>query len=458
MFVAVLAVLLAGCGGNDGGPADQGQAIPLQTTFSTAPFTVDRVTLTSAAIGERLITDTPTARIERPDGSSSPVEVVVDSRTGALTVGRVDLVASPGVEETHEAPSQADVRVLATVMRGGPGEIAGVSVKTIDVGDKFDISNAEAHVHCADGTSQKVQLDINATGTEVTLGAFTVTPPKPNTSRYWRLNTVTIDGPIFVRDGATGSTTQIGELLFSFGMEADGDIIAPESIQASIPTIGAPNDPRVIVDGLRPYRDYVWIAVTEQTGAQNYSATHMADENGRAIIPDTGELIAAERLSGPNSVLEMCFASTWRWVYEPVTPPYRADGPIPNWAALNMLVLNGPFRITSSVTGRTVEFTRLRLGFHVMADGSVIAPQRIDWALPANDVALNRPVRIIGLQAGDMAQLRVITSTGRESLSHAVSADRSGMARLQDGFSNFTATDFSGSGTTIAFFFARPPT
>ncbi|MBM3500586.1 MAG: hypothetical protein FJX74_18170, partial [Armatimonadetes bacterium] len=267
--------LLSGCGDGGAGPA---AFVPVAATVETAAFSLERITLTAGA-GDRLEAGGVTAWIERPDGSRDDVDVSPSGDGRSLTLGRAAVTVSEAGETRGQAAPQADVRVLATVEANTRGQIDGITLAALDPLDTFDITGAHAHVWQPDGATAPVAMDVSADATEVTLGSFPVEPP-PGTGAYWRLNRLVITGPVWVIDGATDSRTQIGALGFSFGVNDNDEVVAPTTVQACIPTLGAASDRRVVCEGLDP-TDYVWVAIADAYGGLTHSRAYLPDANGR---------------------------------------------------------------------------------------------------------------------------------------------------------------------------------
>jgi hypothetical protein len=447
---------LVGCGGEDG-PA--GASVPVTGTVVTAPFSLESVSLTTSGPRDWFEADRATARIERADGTSADVDLSVSGDGRTLTLGPAAVTASSGSEGSGQAPTQADVRVLATIQADTPGRIDGISLVARDAQDTFDITGARAYVDQADGGTADVALDINADGTEVTLGSFPVEPPA-GPGRYWKLNHLTIQGPVWVTDGATDTRTQIGSLGFTFGAYDGDGVIAPTTVRACIPTLGVASDRRVVCEGLDP-TDYVWVAIEDIDGGVTYSRAYFPDENGQAVVPDTLGQFTAERISGPNSGIEVCFANTERYAPPPVAWPPVPDNGGPggeNGSRLNVLVIGGPLRVFHGGTERRTELGHLRLGVEVLDDGSVVAPATFALQVPVTGVASDPSIDLTGLQAGDFVQTRLLDRSGIATRSALVRAAADGRALVPDAWAGKLASALSGPAAGLSLFIARTDT
>lgn len=454
--VLLLSVLLVtGCG-DDGSPPP-GVDVPIQGTVVTGPFSVESVTLSTSVSGDRFEADALTASIQRADGTTAPVDASLSAEGTTITVGRATLALPSDTANTAQSPSQADVRVVATVDAVASGNIAGVTLATRDPGDTLDIGGAKARVERADGTSDPIEMSINAECTEVRLGSFSL-QPTPLRLWYWVLNRVVIDGPVSVTDGPTGTTTQIGSLAFSFGMAKDGTIVAPKVVRACIPTLGVASDRRVVVEGLTHQRDYVWASITDISGAVTFSKAYMADEAGKAIIPDTPGQFTAERLSGPKTHIEICFGNTYRRAPRPVPwpPVYDTVGPGEgDRTRLNVLVLKGPLGIKHGATGTLTQIGFLRLGFEVLPDGTVVAPESLAFRIPTRGMCRMETVLARGLQPGDFVQTRLVDNSGRVIRSPLQRATSAGTASVRNALGRLPASALSGPESSLSLFFAR---
>ena len=451
-LVAALS-LLVGCGDGDGTAA--GVSVPLLGTVEVAPFTVAGVTLATTTAGDRFEAASLTARVERGDGTGADVDVALSLDGATLTLGEASVTPSDTGDLGAQAPTQADVRVVATVGATTAGQISGVMLVARDPQDTFDLGAATAHVERADGSREDVTLSMNPDHTEVTLGSFTVEPP-PATSWYWVLNRLVIDGPVWVTDGPTGTRTQIGSLAFSFGVDQHDEVVVPTALHACIPTLGVASDRRVVCEGLEPDSDYVWAAITDNEGGVTYSKAYMADDTGQAVIPDTLGLFTADRLSGPKSHIEMCFANTDRRTPPPVVWPPVPDGggPGEGRTRLNLLVINGPLQVRSGA-GTHTQLGRLRLGFEVLSDGTVVAPATFAFEVPTQGRARDRSLRLTGLQAQDFCQTRILDANGLPARSLLMRARANGDLVIPDAWAGRSATDLSGVASSLSLFIAR---
>ncbi len=446
--------LLAGCGG-DGGP-DTGASVPLAGTIQVGPFTINGVTLATTVAGDRLQAGDLSARIERGDGTSAEVDVTLSADGTTLTLGEASVTPSDAGDLGAQSPGQADVRVLATVEATAAGRIDGVTLVARDPQDSFDLGSATAHVERADGTSADVPLAINADHTEVTLGGFSV-EPSPGTYWYWVLNRLVIDGPVWVIDGATDTRTQIGSLAFSFGVDRQDRTVVPSTVRACIPTLGVASDRRVVCEGLTPDSDYVWVAITDNGGGVTYSKAYMSDDTGQAVVPDTLGQFTADRISGPDSHIEMCFGNTDRRTPPPVYWPPVPDtgGPGGGGTGLNVLAITGPVQVRNGSAGTQTELGRLRLGFEVLTDGTVVAPATFAFQVPTRDLARDRSLRLTGLQAHDFAQTRVVDGSGLTTRSVLVRADANGDLVIPDAWTGKSAAALSGAASSLSLFIGR---
>jgi hypothetical protein len=450
--LVVTLVVMAGCG--EEGANAPGIDAPLQGTIQVGPSAVNSMTLATTVAGDRFETTGATATMERADGTTEDVSLTPNADGTVLTLGQAAVTAP--LDGGTQAPTQADVRVVARVQSTAPGSIDGVTLTTRDPGDTLDITGAKAHVERADGSSEAVNLTINGDGTEVTLGPFTV-EPTPGGIWYWRLNRLVIEGPVSAKDGPTGSSTVIGSLTFSFGVDKADHVVVPEAVRACIPTIGVASDQRVVVEGLTPDHDYVWAAITDNQGGVTYSKAYMADQSGQAIIPDTLGQFTADRLSGPNSHIEMCFGSTYKRTPPPIYWPPVYDGAGPGGgdrSGLNILSI-GPFSVAHAMAGGRTEIGRLRLGFEALADGTVIAPATFAFSVPLRGLARDQSVRVTGLQPGDFCQSRFVDNSGRVVRSPTIRADSGGGALIRDAQGGLPASAYSGPDSRISLFFAR---
>jgi hypothetical protein len=445
--------LLAGCG--DGSGNAPGADIPLQAAIQVSPLAVESVALTATETGDHFTVDGATAHIQRPSGSTDDVTLDLSSDGRTLTLGRATVEASIIGDAGLQA--QADVRVVAEVSQGASGEIGGVTLRTRDTGDTLDVAGAKAYVERPDGSSDAVDMEISADGTEVKLGAFNLAPT-PGTLWYWRLNRLVIEGPVHVQDGPTGSRTEIGSLAFSFGAYRGDKIVAPSTIRASIPTIGVALDRRVVVEGLTGGDGYTWAAITDNSGGVTYSKAYMADDTGQAIIPDTLGQFTAERLSGPDSHIEMCFGDTYKRTPPPILwpPIYDVKGPGDGGRpGLNVLAVDGPIGLYGGAMGATAELGKLRLAFEVLSDGTVVLPATISFSLPTRGVARSQSVEMTGLAAGDFVQTKLVDNSNRVVRSAIVQAAAGSDTTVADAQGGMLGSDLSGSGSSFTLFFAR---
>jgi len=452
-FVAALS-LLVGCGGEVSDAP--GASVPLAGTVQVAPFTISGVTLATTAAGDRFDAANLAARIQRSDRTSAEVDISVSGDGTTLALGEATVTPSDSGELGAQAPTQADVRVLATVQATTPGTIDGVTLAARDAGDTLDIAGAQARVERADGSSAEVELSINADHTEVTLGSFTV-EPTPGSLWYWVLNRLVIDGPVTVTDGSTGSSTEIGSLAFSFGVGEDGEPVVPATVQACIPTLGIASDRRVVCEGLTPESDYVWVSITDSAGGLTYSRAYLPDDTGQAVVPDTLGQFTADLLSGPNSHLEMCFGNTWKRTPPPILWPPTADGGGPGEGPtkLNVLVVSGPLQVLNGATQSRTELGQLRLGFEVLADGTVVAPSTFAFEVPTRGLARDRALRLTGLQPRDFCQTRVGDNSGRVTRSPLLRARADGDLIIRDAWTGKPASGLSGPDSSLTLFLAR---
>jgi len=449
-LVVALCVLI-GCG--DQGANAPGVEAPVQGTVQVGPSTVNSVVLATTAAGDWFEDSGATATMERADGTTEDVEVTVSADGTTLTLGQATV--TPPLDGGAQAPTQADVRVVARVQSTTPGAIDSVTLTTRDPGDTLDIAGATAHVERADGSSEPVNLTINGDGTEVTLGPFTV-EPTPGWRWYWILNRLVIEGPVSVEDGPTGTSTTIGSLAFSFGVDKRDHVVVPEALRACIPTIGVASDRRVVVEGLTPDHDYTWASITDNSGGVTYSKAYMADDAGQAVIPDTLGQFTADRLSGPNSHIEMSFGSTYKRTPPPIywPPVYDGAGPGGGRSGLNILSV-GPLRIAHAMAGGRTEIGRLRLGFEALDDGTVVAPATFSFSVPIRGLARDQSVAITGLQQGDFCQSRFVDNSGGVVRSPIVRVDSGGGALIRDAQGGLPASAYSGPDSSISLFFAR---
>jgi hypothetical protein len=450
--LVVTLVVMAGCG--EEGANAPGIDAPLQGTIQVGPSAVNSMTLATTVAGDRFETTGATATMERADGTTEDVSLTPNADGTVLTLGQAAVTAP--LDGGTQAPTQADVRVVARVQSTAPGSIDGVTLTTRDPGDTLDITGAKAHVERPDGSTEDVSLTINGDGTEVTLGSFSV-QPTPGGIWYWRLNRLVIEGPVSAKDGPTGSSTVIGSLTFSFGVDKADHVVVPEAVRACIPTIGVASDQRVVVEGLTPDHDYVWAAITDNQGGVTYSKAYMADQSGQAIIPDTLGQFTADRLSGPNSHIEMCFGSTYKRTPPPIYWPPVYDGAGPGGgdrSGLNVLSI-GPLSVAHAMAGGRTEIGRLRLGFEALDDGTVVAPATFAFSIPIKGLARDQSVRITGLQQGDFCQSRFVDTSGRVVRSPTIRADSGGAAVIREAHGGLPASAYSGPDSRISLFFAR---
>jgi len=443
---------LAGCG--DEGANAPGVDAPIQGTVQVAPFAIDSVTLATTAVGDRFEADGATAVMERADGTSEDVDLTLSADGTTLTLGQAGLTAP--LDGGVQAPTQADVRVVAKVQATKPGSIDSVSLTARDPGDTLDITGAVAHAEHPDGSTIPVNMAINADHTEVTLGPFTVEPTNEG-YWFWWLNRLIIEGPVSVQDGATGSTTVIGSLTFAFGVDKADKVVVPTAVRACIPTIGVASDRRVVAEGLTPDIDYVWARITDNSGGVTFSKAYMADDAGQAVIPDTLGQFTADRLSGPNSHIEICFGNTYKRTPPPVYWPPVCDGAGPGGGdrgGLNILSI-GPLSVAYAMAGGRTEIGRLRLGFEALDDGTVVAPATFALNLPIRGLARDQSVRMTGLQPGDFCQSRFVDNSGQVIRSPTVRADSGGGAIIREAQGGLPASAFSGPDSRISLFFAR---
>ena len=449
-------LLLGGCGGEWSNAP--GVSVPVQGTIQVAPFAITGMTLATTDPGDRFSLDNATARVERPDGTSDDVDLSLSGDGTTLTLGQATLAPAGAADLASQQATQADVRVVAQIEAPQPGQIERVTLRIRDPGDTLDIAGAKAHVERPDGSIDPVDMTIGADRTEVALGPFKVAP-MPGSTRYWYwlLNRLVIEGPVSVQDGPTGSRTEIGSLAFSFGVYKDNEIVVPTTVRACIPTIGVASDRRVVVEGLKPDHDYVWASVTEQSGGQIYSRAYLADDSGQAVIPDTLGQVTAERLSGPNSHIEMCFGCTYRKTPPPIVWPPIYDGNVGpgGRSGLDDLIVEGTIRVMDGATGTQTQLGRLRLGFEVLTDGTVVAPARFTLSIPTRGAAGNQALQATGLEAGDFAQLRIVDNSGRVARSPVGRAQAGGSLILPDAGGGVTAANLSGANSSLSLFFAR---
>jgi len=454
LAAALVAALcfLVGCG--DEGANAPGTDAPLQGTIQVGPSAINSVTLATTAVGDVFEAAGATATMERADGTTEDVNLTLSADGMTLTLGQA--AVTPPLDLGAQAPTQADVRVVARVESTKSGVIDSVTLTARDPGDTLDITGAKAHVERPDGNYEAVDLTINGDGTEVTLGPFTV-EPTPSWRWFWILNRLVIEGPVRVQDGPTGSTTEIGSLAFSFGVDKADHVVVPEAVRACIPTIGVASDRRVVVEGLTPDHDYTWAAITDNSGGVTYSKAYMADDTGQAVIPDTLGQFTADRLSGPNSHVEMCFGSTYKRTPPPVYWPPVYDGAGPGGggrSGLNILSI-GPLTVAHAMAGGRTEIGRLRLGFEALDDGTVVAPATFAFNVPLRGLARDQSVRITGLQPGDFCQSRFVDNSGRVARSPTIRADSGGGALIRDAQGGLPASAYSGPDSRISLFFAR---
>jgi len=445
---------VTGCGGEGGVPPAPGDVPLTISVVADTPGAIDSLTLATGR-ADTLDVDDASARIERADGTSARVQFSTNVTRNVVTFGQAVVTPSgAGIATSDGAsngPTQADVPFLAEIAIGVPDGVASatVTVTALEPGDTFDISAAHGSLQRGDGTSEPVAMSVDPEGTVVTIGPATLS----STGSAWSaFHALAIDGPVGVRDGATATTTEIGSLAFFFWVDPDGTVTAPSTIRASIPTIGCARDGRVVIAGLSPQQGMAWTAITDRDGGRIYSRTYVADASGQLVIPDSKSQITAERLSGPQSRIELHFAD-WKSV---IGPPVAPPGVDPHRRGqLNVLVVDGPIRISNGHTGQATEIGRLRLGFEVLGDGTVIAPGQIKLNIPTNGTVGDPRAIVTGLDAGEFFRASLTDTSGATSRSRMQVADASGQAVIAQALGGMAAGRLSGPRSQIALSFAR---
>jgi hypothetical protein len=451
LAVCALAVV-AGCGDGHWTATAPGDVPLTISVVADTPGTISSVTLATGRADTLDVTDA-SARIERADGTSRNVALANNITRNIVTFGEARVTPSGADVATSDAAAdgsaQADVPFLAEIATGPPDQLASATVTALETGDTFDIAGATAKLERWNGASEPVAMSANAEGTVITLGPAALSPdPGQVWSRFYAL---VIDGPIVARDGPTATATEIGSLAFFFWVDLNGTLSVPSTIRASIPTLGCARDARVVIDGLTPREDTAWTVITDKDGGRVYSRWYAADASGQIVIPDSKLQITAEMLSGPRSRIELHFVNWWKTI----APPAPV-GPDPHHRGqLNVLVVNGPIRIRNGITERTTEIGRLRLGFEVLADGTVIAPGHVKLNVPTNGTVGDPRVVVTGLEAGDFARTSVIDTGGARSQSRIHVADPSGAAAVPQALKGITAGRLSGPQSQIILLFAR---
>ncbi len=447
-------VVVAGCGNGNWTATAPGDVPLTISVVADTPGSISSVTLATGRADTLDVTDA-SARIERADGTSRNVALSNNVTSNIVTFGQARVTPSGADIATSEAatngPAQADVPFLAEIAVNPPDEIASATVTALEAGDTFDITGATATLERSDGTTESVALSINAEGTVVSMGRVALA----GCGTFYP-NMLAIQGPIRVQDGPTGTATEIGALLFGFQVTPlDRTVVLPRAIRASIPTIGCARDGRVVVEGLIPRKTYVWTSVTDKDGGHIYSRPYTTDASGQAVIPDTKSQITAELLSGPNSRIVL-FSKHWEWGWFPPGGPRAPVGPDPDHRGqLNVLVVDGPVRIRNGITTRITEIGQLRLGFEVLADGTVIAPGQIKLNIPTNGTVGDPRAIVTGLDAGDFVRTSVVDANGARSSSPIRMADASGRAAIAQAMGGIGAARLSGPKSQISLSFAR---
>jgi hypothetical protein len=459
VWAGIVAVpLLSGCGGSEAPFPTGRQEVPVQATVDVAPFTVREIALSTVWPGDRIDAAGATARIQRPDGTSDAISLDVSADGKKLTLGQATVVPSDAGDRASQGTVSADVRLIAEIVTA-PEEITSITLRTRDPGDTLDITGARARVFRADGPHDAVDLAINADQTEVVLGPCKLAT-EPN---YWT-NWLDVEGPVVVRDGPTGSATQIGELGFTCDLRPDGHVALPSTIRVSVPTVGTADDRRIVMEGLTPEHDRAWVVVGEHSGAWLVSKLYEADASGQVIITDTMARVTAERLSGPASSLWLEFIDRDAPV-PPPAPPGPPGPPVPGpgpggeendeRSPLNVAVINGPLQIVNGKTGVRTEIGRLKFGFEVLADGTVVAPETLSLHVPASGTARESAVNVTGLEPGDFVRTRVVEDSGAATVSPTFQANSEGTATVYGALRGITALRLSGPHSSLAFWFAR---
>ncbi len=449
---ACVLVVVAGCGNGNWTATAPGDVPLTISVVADTPGSISSVTLATGRADTLDVTDA-SARIERADGTSRNVALSNNVTRNIVTFGQARVTPSGADIATSEAttngPGQADVPFLAEILMDSPDQIAAITVTALEPGDTFDISGAAAKLERGDRTSVPLDLSINAEGTVITLGPATLSYP---VGQWWSaFHALVIDGPVGAHDGPTGTATEIGGLAFFFWVDPDGAVSAPSTIQASIPTLGCASDGRVVIDGLTPREDMAWTAITDKDGGRIYSRTYVADASGQIVIPDSKSQITAEMLSGPRSRIELHLVD-WRRVIGPPTP----GGPdLDHRGQLNVFVVDGPVRIRNGISTRITEIGQLRLGFEVLADGTVIAPGQIKLNIPTNGTVGDPRAIVTGLDAGDFVRTSLVDANGARSSSPVRMADASGRAAIAEAMGGIGAARLSGPKSQIVLSFAR---
>jgi hypothetical protein len=456
--LAGVACTLFGCGGGSS-PLPVGQVeFPLQASVKTAPFTLREIALEAAWPGDHFEAAGATARIQRPDGTSEALSLDANADGSKLTLGEATVVPSGTTDRISQGTVSADVRLIAEIVTA-PNEITSVTLRTRDAGDTLDITGARAHIHRPDNTDERVDMVTNADQTQVTLG-----PCRPATTSSWWENDLCITGPVAVRDGATGSATEIGAVDFSFDLRPDGHVAIPSTIRVSIPTIGTADDRRVVMEGLAPDRDLVWVAVGEESGAWLCSKLYQADGSGQVIITDTMARVTADRLSGPRSSVWLDFADpdapmpppSPRPPIGPPAPPGPGGGDANGEGSnLNVVVVSGPLWLVNGKTGARAQIGRIKFGFEVLADGSVVAPKTLSVSVPVSGTSRTTAVYATGLKQGDFVKTRVVENSGSAIVSPVRQADYTGTVTVHGALRGVNARRLSGPHSSLAFLFAR---
>ncbi|MBM3474528.1 MAG: hypothetical protein FJX75_14790 [Armatimonadetes bacterium] len=459
--VVATAPLLVGCGGSEAPFPTGRQEVPVEVTVDVAPFTIQEIALSTVWPGDRIDAAGATARIQRPDGTSDAMTLQVSADGKKLTLGQATVVPWDAGDGVSQGTVSADVRLIAEIVTA-PGEITSVTLRTRDPGDTLDITGAEARVYRADSTDDVVNMTISADQTEVVLGPCALA----SVASWWG-NYLYIDGPMVVQDGPTGSATEIGYLGLEVDVRSDGHVVIPATIRVSIPTIGTADDRRLVIEGLTPEHDQAWVAVGEQSGAWLSSKLYQADPSGQVIITDTMARVTAERLSGPDSSLWLNFTDPDAPTPPPGPPGGGGGPPVPpspgpgggeendEGSRLNVVVIGGPLWVIHGKTGARTELGRIKFGFEVLGDGTVVAPEGLSLHVPASGTARESAVGVAGLEPGDFVRTRVVEDSGAATVSATYQANSEGSVSVLGALRGITALRLSGRHSSLSFWFAR---
>jgi len=455
VLCAVVAVasgcLIGGCG-DATNPLPVGRVeVPMLATVSVEPFAIRQIALTATWPGDHFDAAGATARIQRPDGTSDAVSLDVSPDGNKITLGQATAVPSGAADHASQGTVSADVRLIATIDQV-PGEITGVVLRTRDLGDTLDITGARAWLYPENAQRSPIDLAISPDQTEVRLGPVSIATPGDWSWAYLR-----IEGPFAVRDGATGSATWIRSLEFWFDMRPDGHIVVPDTIRVSIPTLGTADDRRIVMEGLAPAHDHAWVELYNGEGGAIRSREYEADPAGQIIITDTMARVTADWLAARYTSISMIFSDPAMPGNEGSPPPGPGSGGTDGESTrnLNVVVIDGPLWAVNGGTGARVEIGRVKFGFEVLKDGTVVAPSGFTFGLPASGRARNRGLAAAGLHPGDFGQTRTAADNGPVIRSPVCRADSSGNLLIPRFMGPLTALQLSGPHSSLAFCFAR---